>query len=118
MKWVRMQFWVRLALGVAVVCLLGASARSQPAARTNARGEAVPLFPYQNGWLGADAAYSIPLGSGQSLWLFCDTFVGSRGARTRAQRTGMPRNSIGISQCDNQQCTMRYYWNRMYQPHP
>ena len=29
MKRVRMQFWVRIALGVAVFCLLGASARSQ-----------------------------------------------------------------------------------------
>ncbi len=109
MKRVGMQFWVRIALGVAVFCLLGASARSQ---------EALPSFPYESGWLGADAAYSIPLGSGKSLWLFGDTFVGARAARTRAQRTGMPRNSIGISQCDNQHCTMHYYWNRMYQPHP
>jgi hypothetical protein len=30
----------------------------------------------------------------------------------------MPRNSIGISQCDNQDCTIQYYWNRMYRPHP
>jgi hypothetical protein len=48
MNRVRIQFWVCIALGVAVVCLLE-----------------------------ADAAYSIPLGSGQSLWLFGDTFVGS-----------------------------------------
>jgi Domain of unknown function (DUF4185) len=108
MKRVRMQFWVRIALCVAVFCLQGVSARSQ----------ALPLFPYESGWLGADAAYSIPLGSGKSLWLFGDTFVGGRAARTRAKRTGMPRNSIGISQCDNQHCTMQYYWNRMYQPHP
>jgi hypothetical protein len=118
MKRVRMQLRVSIAVGVAVVCLLGASARSQPAAQTNAPGKALPLFPNENGWLGADAAYSIPLGSGQSLWLFGDTFVGGRAARTRAQRTGMPRNSIGISQCDNQHCTMQYYWNRKYQPHP
>jgi hypothetical protein len=66
MNRVRIQFWVCIALGVAVVCCWG-QARSQPAARTNARGKALPLFPYENGWLGADAAYSIPLGSGQSL---------------------------------------------------
>lgn len=107
-KRVRMQLGVRFALCIAMFCLLGASARSQ----------VLPLFPYENGWLGADAAYSIPLGSGKSVWLFGDTFVGGRAARTRAQRTGMPRNSIGISQCDNKNCTMQYYWNRMYQPHP
>ena len=75
MKRVGMQFWVRIALGVAVFCLLGASARSQ----------ALPSFPYENGWLGADAAYSIPLGSGKSLWLFGDTFVG--GPRGKNART-------------------------------
>jgi hypothetical protein len=118
MKWIRMQFGVYIALSAAAVCLLGASARSQPAGSTNTSGKALPLFPYENGWLGADAAYSIPLRSGESLWLFGDTFVGSRNARTRAQRTGMPRNSIGISQCDNQHCTIRYYWNQMYHPDP
>jgi Domain of unknown function (DUF4185) len=118
MKRTRMHLGIRVALLLAAVCLLGGSARSQSAGATNTPGKALPSFPYENGWLGADAAYSIPLGSGQSLWLFGDTFVGDRALRSRAQRPAMPRNSIGISQCDNQHCTIRYYWNRMYQPHP
>jgi hypothetical protein len=99
-----------IALYATLICLLG-----QAAGQTM---KPPPAFPYEKGWLGADAAYSIPLNTGQSLWLFGDTFVGGRAATTRAQRTGMPRNSIGISQCDNQHCLIRYYWNRMYQPHP
>ncbi|MGC2400835.1 MAG: DUF4185 domain-containing protein, partial [Acidobacteriaceae bacterium] len=83
-----------------------------------ASGVPLPVFPYQDGWLGADAAFSIPLNDGKSLWLFGDTFVGAPGAKTRAERTGMPRNSIGISTCVHQSCEMKYFWKRMYQPHP
>lgn len=75
-------------------------------------------FPYQVGWLGADAAYSIPLGGGRLLWLFGDTFVGNRTARTRQQRTGMPRNSVGIAHCASGNCVMQYYWSGMYTPAP
>jgi hypothetical protein len=99
-----------IALCTTLICLLGQAAAGQTMKP--------PAFPYEKGWLGADAAYSIPLNAGQSLWLFGDTFVGGRTATTRAQRIGMPRNSIGISDCDNQHCQIRYYWNRMYQPHP
>ncbi len=34
------------------------------------------LFQMTNGWAGADAAYSIPLASNKTVWLFGDTFVG------------------------------------------
>ncbi len=75
-------------------------------------------FPYQRGWLGADSAYSIPLGGGRTLWLFGDTFVGNQNATTRQQRTGMPRNSVGVAQCANGHCAMQYYWSSMYTPNP
>jgi hypothetical protein len=75
-------------------------------------------FPYQAGWLGADSAYSIPLGGGRDLWLFGDTFVGNRSAATRRHRTGMPRNSVGIARCKSGHCSMRYYWAGMYTPTP
>ena len=49
------------------------------------------LFRQNDGWCGADAAYSVPLSGGRTLWLFGDTFVGPsrRGSR-------MVHNSIGI----------------------
>jgi hypothetical protein len=71
----------------------------------------IPVFPYAEGWLGADDAYSIPLAANKSLWLFGDTFVGDRATTLRAHFKTMVRNSIGISTCESDKaCTMRYYW--------
>jgi len=71
----------------------------------------LPVFPYAEGWLGADAAYSIPLAPGRSLWLFGDTFVGDPATTLRAHFKTMVRNSIGIGICEpNKACTIRYYW--------
>lgn len=70
-------------------------------------------FPYQQGWLGADGAYSVPLGNGQSLWFFDDTFIGASGATSRTQSTGFIHNSVGISNCSGQNCTFQYYWTGM-----
>ncbi|MBW1688033.1 MAG: hypothetical protein JRS35_23595, partial [Deltaproteobacteria bacterium] len=42
-----------------------------------------PSFPYRDGWLGGDAAYSIPLSRSETLWLFGDTFVGAPGQEDR-----------------------------------
>lgn len=70
-------------------------------------------FPYQQGWLGADGAYSIPIGSGKSLWIFADTFVGASGATARGQATGFIHNTIAISTCSGSNCTFQYYWPGM-----
>jgi hypothetical protein len=73
----------------------------------------LPAFPYQQGWLGADAAYSIPLAPGESLWLFGDTFVGDPATTLRAHFKTMVRNSIGISTCEPEKpCTIQYYWRK------
>ncbi|MGH9529142.1 MAG: hypothetical protein ACRD2S_04400, partial [Terriglobales bacterium] len=45
----------------------------------------MPDFSYTDGWLGADDAYSIPLASSKSLWLFGDTFVGNSDTKLRSQ---------------------------------
>ncbi|MGA3033513.1 MAG: hypothetical protein ABSD70_09530 [Terracidiphilus sp.] len=70
-------------------------------------------FPYQQGWLGADGAYSIPIGAGQSLWIFADTFIGPSSATSRTQATGFIHNSIAISTCTGTRCTFQYYWPGM-----
>ena len=80
-------------------------------APTTLHAQRLPVFPYAEGWLGADAAYSIPLAADKSLWLFGDTFVGDPAATLRAHSTAMVRNSVGISTCEpDKACTMRYYW--------
>jgi len=72
--------------------------------------ECWPDFPDRDGWLGADAAYSVPLGPGKSLWLFGDTFVAdTSGASRRDAR--FVRNSIGVSTCDPPDgWQISYYW--------
>lgn len=67
-------------------------------------------FPYAQGWLGADGAYSVPLGSGESLWIFGDTFIGPSSATSRTQTTGFIHNSIAISNCPGESCTFQYFW--------
>jgi len=80
---------------------------------------AVPDFPYSQGWLGADDAYSIPMSPNHSLWLFGDTFVGTPKTLLRSQSKTMVRNSVGISDCQPRHaCTMRYFWNKPNDPKP
>jgi hypothetical protein len=69
-----------------------------------------PAFPYQAGWLGGDAAYSVPLPDGESLWLFGDSFVA---ANEQPDRLGAAfiHNSIAVSRCDpNGQWQIDYAW--------
>ncbi len=71
-----------------------------------------PDFPYEEGWLGGDAAYSVPLRGGErSLWLFGDSFVGDAQATAR-DGSSLIHNSIAISQCDSHGgWQVDYFWN-------
>ncbi len=70
----------------------------------------VPIFPFKEGWLGGDAAFSIPLPSGRSLWLFGDSFVGSAN-QTNRPGSKMVRNAIALSACDAKTgWDIHYYW--------
>lgn len=70
-----------------------------------AAASCTPAFPLENnktlGWLGADAAYSIPLPDGRDVWIFGDTLYG----KDRVVQGNDPRmvhNSLGISRCTPQ----------------
>jgi hypothetical protein len=77
----------------------------------------LPTFPYAQGWLGADDAYSIPLDANRSIWIFGDTFVGDSAATLRSQQKTMIHNSIGISTCGaSGPCTMQYFWRNRQDP--
>src|ERR1700722_8912715 len=79
----------------------------------------LPDFAYTQGWLGADDAYSVPLGPHKSLWLFGDTFVGDSTTALRSESKTMVRNSVGISICDDgKNCTIRYFWLHSESPKP
>ena len=112
-------FLISLSCNVVLLCSCLSSFAVPIASSASPSTTVAPIsFPYQAGWLGADSAYSIPLGGGRDLWLFGDTFVGNRNASTRRQRTGMPRNSVGIAQCTSGKYTIQYYWSQMYTPTP
>jgi Domain of unknown function (DUF4185) len=79
----------------------------------------LPVFPYAQGWLGADDAYSIPLSPHKSLWLFGDTFVAGPQVTLRKKAATMVHNTIGISTCEpGSACTMHYYWRKPLSDHP
>lgn len=70
-----------------------------------------PQFPLESGhtpnWLGADAAYSIPLPDGRDVWIFGDTLYGQNRV-VNGDTPTMVRNSIGISTCHAGQWKLNY----------
>jgi hypothetical protein len=76
--------------------LLGATALC---AQEIPRADCTPSFPFKDSWWGADAAYSIPLPDGRSVWIFGDTLYGDRRV-LEGNDPRMVRNSIGVSSCD------------------
>jgi hypothetical protein len=64
------------------------------------KADCTPSFPFKQSWWGADAAYSIPLPDGRSVWIFGDTLYGDRRV-VEGNDPRMVRNSIGVSTCDN-----------------
>lgn len=67
--------------------------------------------PRNQGWLGADAAYSIPLTDDKILWLFGDTLVGILFDGSR-QLTAFINNSIAIQDLSSGvPGEVTYYWN-------
>ncbi len=71
----------------------------------------LPSFPDQNGWYGADGAYSISLDEKRTLWLFGDTFVSEE--QKRKDRVGMDvllGTTVAISTCsENTGFNIKYY---------
>jgi len=78
-----------------LLVVLGGSAFT----RAQTTGSCTPSFPFQDGWLGADAAYSIPLPDVRSVWIFGDTLYGDKRIVV-GNEPRMVRNSIGISRCN------------------
>lgn len=73
--------------------------------------DCVPEFPYQSGWLGGDAVYSISLGKNRMVWLFGDSFVRRDNVVSRSG-SKMVSNSIAISQCESSKWQITYHWNK------
>lgn len=114
-----------IGLWVLSACQLGEEpTRSQAAAlpalkvsaqATGTKTNCVPQFPYQNGWLGGDGAYSVPLSNDKSVWLFGDTFMGPNPTRAGSS---MVANSIGLSQCTPAGFQIQYFAGTPQQNQP
>lgn len=89
-------------------CTTSSSHRQQAEPRSSA---CVPNFPDQDGWYGADGAYSIELDSNRTLWLFGDTFVsGEMGKKDRVGMDIIMGNTVAVSTCTKDQTfSIRYY---------
>ena len=87
-------------LAAGILALLCAAGRA---------ADCMPRFPFQEGWLGGDAAYSVALSSGRSAWFFGDTFVGKPGASDRRDAK-LVANSMAISTCAGGRWGITYYW--------
>jgi hypothetical protein len=70
-----------------------------------------PSFPLRAPWLGADAAYSIPLPDGRDVWIFGDTLYGDK-RLVAGEEPRMVHNSLGISTCRNGEWKIDYVIKR------
>lgn len=106
-----MPSWRTLCVSLGLLSLLFCQQRTATAIQP----PCLPDFSYQQGWLGADAAYSVPLDEKRSLWLFGDTFIGPGPDR---RGTTMIANSLAISTCGPQGFALSYFWNTDTQQQP
>ena len=69
------------------------------------------LRPRDDGWLGSDVAYSIPLSAKKSVWLFGDTFIGTLKDGKRVGTTNFINSTLGIQDRTlPPDRAMTYYW--------
>jgi hypothetical protein len=107
------------ALGLTAAVALFSAGRCAFAAVSGA--SCSPEFPLEHGkdygWLGADAAYSIPLPDGRDVWIFGDTLYGKQRV-VHDTTPQMVRNSIGVSTCTDGRWSLDYVIRRDAQGHP
>ncbi len=101
----------------ALALFLAACAAPRPqgdAAPARAFPEGEALFRQDARWLGSDAALSVPLGPGRTLWLFGDTFL-ARPDQAAPARTGstMVRNTVAVQEgLDPLRGKLTFHWRR------
>lgn len=84
-----------------IVSFIFASLSALSVSAINQPGSAcTPSFPLRPPWLGADAAYSIPLPDGRDVWIFGDTLFGDK-RQVTGEEPEMVHNSLGISTCES-----------------
>lgn len=103
-----------MAIALAASGLCGATQSGRAVAGSGRAFEAAEvLFRRDPRFLGADAALSIPLGPGKTLWLFGDTFVALDDAAPSRSNSKMVRNSVAIQRgADPRAASLEFGWRR------
>jgi hypothetical protein len=87
----------RVLFCLSILCFRSFAADDSPALNFEAKAapEIDALFQRQDGWIGADGAYSVETSPERKLWLFSDTWMGQirNGKRERA---ALINNSVGV----------------------
>lgn len=100
-----------LMAGVVLLATAAARGNEPPAIVVEARRapEWERPFAGSQGWLGADAVYSVPLDGERLLWLFGDTFVGRVEDGRRVDCT-IVNNSLGLQATRSADAEIRFYF--------
>ncbi|HEY9871730.1 MAG TPA: DUF4185 domain-containing protein [Candidatus Obscuribacterales bacterium] len=80
-------------------------------ARSAASPQISRLFRKTDGWVGADAAYSVPLSAARTLWTFGDTWIGRIRGGKRIHCT-MVNNSIALQSHGRLAPQLDFRWGR------
>lgn len=110
----RSRMWLPCALVLMMWSLVACSAAYRPWIWPPGRAfpEAEGLFHQDPRWLGADAALSVPLGEGRTVWLFGDTFIATSDAHARVE-SKLVRNTVAIQTgVDPRVASMTFHWRQ------
>jgi len=79
-----------------------------------------PQFPLKDGWFGGDGDVSVPINATTTLFIFSDTWVGTKNQQSRMETgMGMVSNSVAVETCiPNGETNVKYFWNNMHSENP
>ncbi|WP_163711395.1 hypothetical protein [Mangrovibacterium lignilyticum] len=80
----------------------------------------IPQFPFKDGWFGGDGDVSVPINATTTLFIFSDTWVGTKNQQSRMEPgMKMVNNSVAVETClPNGETDVKYYWRNKYSEHP
>lgn len=108
----RVPTWLKLMLVAlsAIACSSPSPGPSVLAGRAFTQAEA--LFHREPRWLGADAAFSVPISEGRTLWLFGDTFIARSNAHVRSE-SALVSNTVAVQTgADPRTASIAFRWRQ------
>lgn len=80
----------------------------------------MPEFPLKEGWFGGDGDVSVSINSTTTLFVFSDTWVGTKNQQSRMEPgMKMVSNSVAVETClPNGETDVKYFWNNKYSENP